>query len=216
MNKQQSKFGVLPATGLVRKSVILGVLGISSATLGRWIRSEQFPQPDHRPSQRLPMWRVETVRRWLTNRGAEQDAGNVGRWFEAGAHDASLDIGFGLDAVRQWTAAFGWPNAVYWAGDEAVIFSEASIPGKRSPEVRFDAQRPNEVVFVDEAGEETICPDPIALMIELGGVSKRCGVGRIPEPAKLAPLIADWLLYGSVSPRLLAQVKAEVGAARRQ
>lgn len=207
---QQKPFGALPETGLVRKATVLQVLGISGPTLWRWTKEGRFPQPDHRPSQRLPLWRAETVRRWLANRGAELEANNAGRWFEAGAHDASLDIGFGLDAVRQWAAVFGWPNAVYWLGDEAVIYSEVSIPGKHSPEVRFDAQRPHEVVFVDECGEQTVCPDPMALMIGLAGVAKRCRVGRIPEPAKLAPIIARWLLYGAVSPRLLARLKAEV------
>ena len=66
-------FGVLPEAGLVRKKVVLQVLGISSTTLWRLLKSGRFPQPDLRLGERMPMWRAEDVRNWL----AEGAAGNA-------------------------------------------------------------------------------------------------------------------------------------------
>jgi predicted DNA-binding transcriptional regulator AlpA len=58
-------FGVLPEIGMVRKKIVLQVLGISYSTFWRLQRKGQFPKPDIRLGERMPMWHAEVVRQWL-------------------------------------------------------------------------------------------------------------------------------------------------------
>jgi len=65
MTSTDQPVGVLPETGLVRKKIVLQVLGISSTTFWRLLKSGRFPPPDPRFGERMPMWHVEAVRDWL-------------------------------------------------------------------------------------------------------------------------------------------------------
>jgi len=65
MTANEKPFGVLPESGLVRKKIVLQVLGISNSTFWRLQRSGRFPRPDPRFGEHMPMWRAEVVRRWL-------------------------------------------------------------------------------------------------------------------------------------------------------
>jgi len=65
MTTNEKPFGVLPESGLVRKKIVLQVLGISNSTFWRLQKSGRFPRPDPRFGERMPMWRAEVVRRWL-------------------------------------------------------------------------------------------------------------------------------------------------------
>ncbi|MBB6242987.1 putative DNA-binding transcriptional regulator AlpA [Rhodanobacter sp. MP1X3] len=65
MTANEKPFGVLPESGLVRKKIVLQVLGISNSTFWRLQKSGRFPRPDPRFGVRMPMWRSEVVRRWL-------------------------------------------------------------------------------------------------------------------------------------------------------
>lgn len=211
----------MPETGLVRKATLLQVLGISGPTLWRWIRAGRFPQPDHRPSQRLSLWRAETVRRWLSepNSGgstAEQDAV---RWFDLGdAYDPSRVDGtkfsFAVDVIDQWLLAHGWDSCAYNSTTASWVCPRFKRQaGDKSPFVLFDKRSPNDVVVLLETGEQVRCHNPVELLVELAGLYQRRHIGEL-DRAKMGKAIADYLLYGSVSPRVLAQAKAEVEAAR--
>lgn len=71
----------LPTAGYVREKHLInqpargdrperqGVVGVSHATLWRWIKSDKFPQPV-KLSEGVTAWPVEQVREWLAKRAA--------------------------------------------------------------------------------------------------------------------------------------------------
>lgn len=69
MTVNEKPYGALPESGLVRKKIVLQVLGISNSTFWRLQKSGRFPLSDLRFGERMPMWRAEEVRRWVAEGG---------------------------------------------------------------------------------------------------------------------------------------------------
>ncbi len=59
----------LPETGFLRQPQVLVFVLISRSTLWRRIQTGTFPEPV-KLSARVTAWRVEDVRRWITEQGA--------------------------------------------------------------------------------------------------------------------------------------------------
>ncbi|MDR2881342.1 MAG: AlpA family phage regulatory protein, partial [Azoarcus sp.] len=56
--------------GCNRPARVRGILGVSPATLRRWVEKEQFPRPI-RLSKRVSVWRAEDVQAWMLDRSAK-------------------------------------------------------------------------------------------------------------------------------------------------
>ena len=67
---KKSRPMVLPATGYVRRKVLLQNLPFSDATLRRMVADGRFPKPI-KLSPRVPAWKVAEVREWIAQRHAE-------------------------------------------------------------------------------------------------------------------------------------------------
>jgi len=78
MTVNKKSFGALPEIGMVRKKIVLQVLGISNSTFWRLQKSGRFPQPDPRFGERMPMWRAEVVRQWLAGDAAGDEESGIG------------------------------------------------------------------------------------------------------------------------------------------
>lgn len=70
MKFSKSKPATLPATGYVRRKVILQNLPVSDATLRRMEADGRFPK-SVKLSPRVRAWKVAEVREWLAERHAE-------------------------------------------------------------------------------------------------------------------------------------------------
>ncbi len=62
---------VLPTTGFLRQPQVLGLVPISKSTLWRRVQARTFPEPV-KLSERVTVWRVEDVRRWIDTQGGTQ------------------------------------------------------------------------------------------------------------------------------------------------
>lgn len=58
----------IPATGFVRQSKLLPIIGISPSTLWRWVNNKTFPQPV-KLSAKVTAWKAEEVREWIASQG---------------------------------------------------------------------------------------------------------------------------------------------------
>jgi prophage regulatory protein len=58
----------LPTTGFLRQRQVLAFVPISKSTLWRHVRARSFPSPV-KLSARVTAWRVEDVRRWISEQG---------------------------------------------------------------------------------------------------------------------------------------------------
>lgn len=63
-----SHLPALPETGFLRQPQVLGLVPISKSTLWRRVQDKSFPQPV-KLSERVTVWRVEDVRRWIVEQG---------------------------------------------------------------------------------------------------------------------------------------------------
>lgn len=61
---------VLPETGFVRLAQLLAFIPLSKSTLWRRINDGSFPSPI-KLSERVTVWRVEDVRRWIQEIGTQ-------------------------------------------------------------------------------------------------------------------------------------------------
>jgi predicted DNA-binding transcriptional regulator AlpA len=61
---------ILPETGFLRQSHVLTFVPISKSTLWRRVLAGTFPAPV-KLSSRITAWRVEDVRRWIEDQGAQ-------------------------------------------------------------------------------------------------------------------------------------------------
>ena len=59
----------LPDTGFLRQTQVLQFVPISKSTLWRRVEAKTFPLPV-KLSPRVTVWRVEDIRRWITEQGA--------------------------------------------------------------------------------------------------------------------------------------------------
>jgi predicted DNA-binding transcriptional regulator AlpA len=55
---------LLEATMFLREQHVLGLLQVSRATLGRWVRDRHFPAPIYL-SARIKVWKTPEVRKWI-------------------------------------------------------------------------------------------------------------------------------------------------------
>ncbi|MHB1176625.1 MAG: helix-turn-helix transcriptional regulator [Sulfuriferula sp.] len=60
----------LPETGFLRQPQVLTFVPISKSTLWRRVVAGTFPAPV-KLSPRVTVWRVEDVRRWIAEQGAQ-------------------------------------------------------------------------------------------------------------------------------------------------
>ncbi|WP_147073733.1 helix-turn-helix transcriptional regulator [Sulfuriferula plumbiphila] len=60
----------LPQTGFLRQPQVLTFVPISKSTLWRRVVAGTFPAPV-KLSPRVTVWRVEDVRRWIVEQGAQ-------------------------------------------------------------------------------------------------------------------------------------------------
>jgi predicted DNA-binding transcriptional regulator AlpA len=60
----------LPETGFLRQPQVLTFIPISKSTLWRRVVAGTFPAPV-KLSPRVTVWRVEDVRRWIAEQGAQ-------------------------------------------------------------------------------------------------------------------------------------------------
>ena len=59
----------MPLAGYIRQAgLIPGILPISSATLWRWVKAKEFPEPV-KLSPRVTGWRVAEVEAWIRKHG---------------------------------------------------------------------------------------------------------------------------------------------------
>lgn len=58
----------LPDTGFLRQPQVLSFVPISKSTLWRRVQARTFPEPV-KLSERVTVWRVEDVRRWIEQQG---------------------------------------------------------------------------------------------------------------------------------------------------
>lgn len=59
---------LMPQAGYIRQAGLLLIIPVSPATLWRWVKKKNFPQPQ-KLSPRVTAWRIEDVLRWLRNGG---------------------------------------------------------------------------------------------------------------------------------------------------
>ena len=66
----------LPDTGFLRQPQVLAFVPISKSTLWRRIQARTFPEPV-KLSERVTVWRVEDIRRWIVQQGLMGGDGQV-------------------------------------------------------------------------------------------------------------------------------------------
>lgn len=70
MPTQLPQAPVLPETGFLRLTQLLTFIPVSKSTLWRRIKDGSFPAPI-KLSERVTVWRVEDVRRWIQKFGIQ-------------------------------------------------------------------------------------------------------------------------------------------------
>lgn len=63
---------LFPETGFLRQPQVLALVPISKSTLWRRIQARTFPEP-LKLSQRVTVWRVEDIRRWIAEQGRQHE-----------------------------------------------------------------------------------------------------------------------------------------------
>ncbi len=71
MPTQHPQAPVLPETGFLRLTQLLTFIPVSKSTLWRRINDGSFPAPI-KLSERVTVWRVEDVRRWIQKFGVHE------------------------------------------------------------------------------------------------------------------------------------------------
>lgn len=66
----------LPDTGFLRQPQVLSFVPISKSTLWRRVHARTFPQPV-KLSERVTVWRVEDIRRWIQLQGSAESIAAV-------------------------------------------------------------------------------------------------------------------------------------------
>jgi predicted DNA-binding transcriptional regulator AlpA len=75
-------FDKLPDAAAVDQKVVEGLLGVSPATIWRWVQAGILPEPERFPGARSTRWNVGRLRKMLNERtlqeaGAAKSAGDV-------------------------------------------------------------------------------------------------------------------------------------------
>jgi prophage regulatory protein len=65
----------LPNTGFLRQPQVLSFVPISKSTLWRRVQARTFPEPV-KLSERVTVWRVEDIRRWIEKQGGSPPSSN--------------------------------------------------------------------------------------------------------------------------------------------
>ncbi|WP_233556447.1 helix-turn-helix transcriptional regulator [Noviherbaspirillum sedimenti] len=68
MSTSHSHNATLPETGFLRQSTVLTIIPISKSTLWQRVLAGTFPAPI-KLSARVTVWRVEEIRRWISEQG---------------------------------------------------------------------------------------------------------------------------------------------------